>query len=212
MSQQINLFNPAFVPRWDWASAESALVGLGLVVVVAVAGGVAAHWHRSKLLAQDKVLTARLSTLKAEVDALSNQVSARKVDPLLEKQLADGQTLLASRRQVMHWLDTQGLSNTLAVSEYFRALARQTLDGIWLTGFHVTGDGKDFSIEGRALHGDLVPEYLRKLSNEQMLRGRSFATVVLEQPAPSDKSQALEYLAFKLASTDSKAAGYGDKP
>ncbi|MFN0313614.1 MAG: hypothetical protein ACKVQA_01055 [Burkholderiales bacterium] len=130
MSQQINLFNAAFVPRRDFASARYAVAGVVLVLVLAITGSFAAQSRQSALAAQERALAAQLNAARAEGEALSARLGARQVDPGLIEQLKAAQALIASRQRVMQWLSTEHLDNTSGVSEYFRALARQTVHGV----------------------------------------------------------------------------------
>ncbi len=211
-TQQINLFNPDFVPRRDIASAKYAACGVAIALVVAIAGTSVARWSVSRLAAEEHVLAAEVSMLRTQSDVLSAQSGVRKVDPALEKELADVQVLIRSRHHVVRWLQSDGLGNTRGVSEYFRALARQTLSGLWLTRFQVNGDGKNLRIEGRSLRGDLVPQYLGMLSAEQSLKGRAFSTVALEQSSqPGEKAGLTSFLTFQLEAEDATAQPAGGK-
>jgi hypothetical protein len=198
MSQQINLFNPAFTPRRDFASARYAAAGGVLVLVLAITGSLAAQSRQSALAAQERTLAAQLSAARAQAEALSARLGARQVDPGVMEQLKAAQALIASRQRVMQWLNTEHLDNTGGVSEYFRALARQTVNGVWLTGFHVGGNGKTLRIEGRTLRGDLVPAYLGKLGTEDSLKGHAFAVVALEEVPRGAAEKIPAYLSFKL--------------
>jgi hypothetical protein len=64
-----------------------------------------------------------------------------------------------------------------------RAFARQTLSGVWLTGFSIGADGGEMTISGRALNPDLVPSYIARLNKEPLLQGRKFAQFAVKQTA-----------------------------
>jgi hypothetical protein len=98
-----------------------------------------------------------------------------------------------------------------------RVFSRQTLQGVWLTGFDITAGGDELTIAGRALSADLVPAYLQRLNREAAIQGRQFGSMVinqapeapkLEQHAADSKQQvvravpAAPYLDFTLASND----------
>lgn len=178
--QQINLFNPDFVPRRDLLSARYLGAGLAVVLLVAVAGALAAHFASTGLVAKERQLVLEVDSLRAQTDTLTAQLGMRKVDATLEQQLADRRRLVLARQQVARWLRADGAAGTRGVSEYFRALARQTLEGVWLTGFSIDAQRGNLRIEGRALRGELLPNYLGKLGDEALLKGRAFASVTLE--------------------------------
>jgi hypothetical protein len=64
------------------------------------------------------------------------------------------------------------LGDTRGYAEYFRALARQNVDGLWLTGVSIAGAGLDLGVRGRALDPALVPGFLGRLRNERIMQGK----------------------------------------
>jgi hypothetical protein len=57
-------------------------------------------------------------------------------------------------------------------SEYLRAFARQTVQGLWLTSIQIAEGGGQLTMSGRALQADLVPVLIGRLKQESVLRGR----------------------------------------
>ncbi len=211
MSQQINLFNPGFVPRRDLASAQYVAGAVALALVLAIASSLALHSRQSTYAAEERALADQVRAAQAEGGALSARLGARQVDPALVEQVKATQVLIASRQRVMTWLSAEHLDNTNGVSETFRAFARQTLSGVWLTGVHLGGNGKTLRIEGRTLRGDLLPAYLDKLGMEPSLKGHAFAVVALEEAARVPSEKARGYLTFKLETASPEPAP-GAKP
>jgi hypothetical protein len=113
--------------------------------------------------------------------------------------------LLAARNEVMAIIGSGALGDTRGVSDYFRAFARQSLEGLWLTGFSIHDAGADIVVQGRTLEADLVPIYLQGLRRENALRGHGFAAVSVFQPPPvagaDGKSQEARFLEFRLATS-----------
>jgi hypothetical protein len=96
-------------------------------------------------------------------------------------------------------------------AEYLRSFSRQTLDGVWLTAFTVTGGG-EIEIRGRALRPDLVPGYIQRLNREELFAGRSFARLEMNRAAaqPGADGKAVEtvpFLEFRLATQDTAKGG-----
>lgn len=197
--QQINLFNPAFVPRRDLLSARYLGAGLAVVLLLSVVGALAAHFSSAGLLEKERALVLAVETLRTETDNLTAQLGMRKVDATLEQQLAERRRLVQARQQVARWLRADGAAETRGVSEYFRALARQTLEGVWLTGFAIDAQRGNLRIEGRTLKGELLPNYLDKLGGEDILKGRAFASVALDRTTTgSGEDGPREALSFRL--------------
>ena len=210
MSQQINLYNPLFEPRREWMSfnvaATTVLAVLGLIAV----GSIAANWRYNSLVRQEQAAAQRLAAAKEEMTRLANQLGSRQQDPQLLAEVDRAQAELKSRDEVVAVLQGGALGNTAGYSEYLRAFARQSIEGLWLTGFSISGAGHHVVIEGRTLRADLVPDYLQRLNRERILQGSTFAEMQMQQPVrdPGEKkSSAPEYLEFKLAT----AADAGQK-
>ena len=98
----------------------------------------------------------------------------------------------ADRDRALVWL----------AGEYLRAFSRQSLDGLWLTAFTITGAG-ELEISGRALRPDLVPAYIQRLNEEEVLAGRSFARFEMSRPEmPGEKKLPAPFLEFTLATRE----------
>jgi hypothetical protein len=62
------------------------------------------------------------------------------------------------------------------------ALARQQLDGLWVTGAIFTADTGRFELTGSALRAALVPIYLERLAGEAALAGIPLESLEIRQP------------------------------
>ena len=60
------------------------------------------------------------------------------------------------------------------------ALARQSVDGLWLTGMVLRQD--DVVLKGRALQPQLIPVYVQRLDREPSLQGRAFRALEVVRP------------------------------
>jgi len=210
MSQQINLYNPALIPKPDVFSGRMILITLssltiGLLVAYAVTAYLAA-----RAVALEQLSSGRLAQMQSDISRLSQEVSGRKPSPQLTAELESLDALLSGRNEVIAVLKSGALGDTKGVSEYFRAFARQSVDGLWLTGFTVVGAGNDISIEGRALRADLVPIYIQRLNKEDALRGHGFAMLSVQQPAEvtlnGETRKTGDFLEFRMASRAPDAA------
>lgn len=202
MSQQINLYNALFEPRREWISfniaATTVLALLGLFAL----GSIAANWREGNLVRQEQAAAQRLAHAKEEMTRLANQLGSRHKDPQLLADLERAQAGLKSRDEVVAVLQGGALGNTTGYSEYLRAFARQSIEGMWLTGFSIAGAGHHVVIEGRTLRADLVPDYLQRLNRERIIQGSTFAEMQMRQPvrdAGDKKSAEPSYLEFRLA-------------
>ena len=91
---------------------------------------------------------------------------------MLEDEVARAGARLKQREEMLATVRTGGLGNTEGFARYLLAFARQPVNGVWLTGFTVGGDETELLLNGRVLHAELVPAYIRALNREDVMRGR----------------------------------------
>jgi hypothetical protein len=89
-----------------------------------------------------------------------------------------------------------------------RALARASMDGVWLTRIQFARGRGELSIAGRATRAELVPAYLERLRAEQALRGRDFSRLEVMRPGAGKAAPAPDsrYVEFALSSGQAPAA------
>ena len=210
MSQQINLFNPIFLKQKKTFSALNMVEALGLLFIgVIVFYGYASY--EATGLAQHADQTARqYRQSKLQLAEVSARYAPKKADAVLESEVSDLQAQVSARQALVSSLGVGALTNDTSYAEYMRALARQSLGGLWLTGFKVGNGGAQMEIIGRALQPELVPSYIRRLNQERIMQGRAFDSLIMEQrqaalTADAARPQAApvsySYTEFRLGST-----------
>jgi len=191
MSQQINLFNPAFEKQITLFSATSMAAACG-VLVLGLTG--MAGWAAlcvNKLQAEANSVTRQLEGAQKRLAAVSAEFTPRQKDPALAGELAQAEQQHAALQHVAEVIQRGELGNTQGYAEYFRALARQSVDGLWLTGVSIGGGGREIGVQGRALDAAMVPGYLGRLRNEAVLQGKAVGSLQIgEAVAPKSASQA----------------------
>jgi Tfp pilus assembly protein PilN len=179
MSQQINLFNPAYSRPRKMLSAISMLQVLVVIVAVVliVMASLPVLFLRLEKQARDatsarEVVEARLLNLRK--DDVSDARNRRLDDRI---RLANSE--IRSMQQIIDALGKDLISDTKGYSPYLRAFARHGVDGLWLTGLSVAGVGHDMRLQGRALQPELVAAYLTNLKKAPILKGVTFSTLDL---------------------------------
>src|SRR5471030_2549351 len=210
MSQQINLFNPIFLKQKKTFSAVTMLDALALLLV-----GVAVFYAYASIeslnLDRQSVETARqYNQSKLRLVETSARYAPKKIDAGLEAEVNNLQAQLDQRKAALDNLGIDLLASHASYAEYLRALARQSLAGLWLTGFRVGKGGAEMEIIGRALQPELVPSYIRRLNQEPAMHGRAFDSLSMTQQAgalPADASRpagapaSYRYTEFRLGSS-----------
>ena len=205
MSQQINLFNPDFRKKRELFSAVMLAQAVGAVLALAACVYVYQYLALKKETARLKTEDAALVSERDKLVETSAKYAPHTKSAALEQQAETLEQRLKGEQAVLDVLKGGNFGNTSGYSEYMRAFARQTVPGVWLTGFTINGAGVDISIEGRTLRPEGVPAYIQRLNQEPVMQGRTFAALEMQQPkgepATADKpAQVHNYLEFRLHS------------
>ncbi len=183
MSAQINLYHPRFLKQRDLLSLGNVLlVATALYLLLAAAGG----WvWRDVQARQAKAAAseAELIALKRQVDVATQAAAGRKPSPQLAAELERAESQLGRRSDIARLLEGGEIGGTDGFAEYFRGLARQAPQGLWLTGFTIGAAGADMEIRGRVLDPASLPDYIQRLGQEKAFQGRSFAALTMNRAA-----------------------------
>ncbi len=222
MSQQINLFNPAFEPKKSYATSPAlvaAFMGVALVLAVLV---VMAQSELAALVQQAEAVKTTLTAREASKAAATTAFVAPRKSEALQQQFEQATLSYANLQKVAAILEQGHGGDVRGYSAYFRALARRTSEGLWLTGLQIQGNGESISLQGRAIKASLLPGYLAGLSNESVLRGKKFAQLELHEPLPAASAAASapasasaappRYVEFTLQAAPAEAAGKAVQP
>lgn len=207
MTQQINLFNPALRKRRDLLTAGNAAAGCAIVLVLLVSFVIFAAQRADQLAGEARDIEARLKNDQAQFAALSKQLAELKPDARIAADLAQAEQMLAARKEIIGTLQSGAIGRTEGFSEYMRAFARQSVNGLWLTGFTISAGGSEMEIRGRTLSPEFVPAYIRRLNSEKALNGRSFAALDMRTPVEDPATrQAVPDAAARVAADPAKPA------
>jgi hypothetical protein len=185
MSQQINLYNPAFRKQKKAFSARAMVQALAVLAV----GILLIHAFEAR---QNRVLEGalaetdrRLVEQRDQMVRFAKEFTTKGSSTALAEDLARAEERLRSRRALLEDVKTGAGGNADGYSTYLAALARRTMPGLWLTGIELGGKSNDLVLKGRALDGDLVPAYISQLKQEEPLAGRSVSELrMLAKDAP----------------------------
>lgn len=199
MSQQINLFNPIFLQQKKIFSARTMAQALGVLVLGVAAMAAYGSMRVQALQQRADAGAAQLQQRQARLAAVTAEFPPRQKDPALEAEVAEAERQLGALREVSGVLQRGELGNTRGYAEYFRALARQHVDGLWLTGLSIAGAGSEIGVRGRALDPAAVPGYLTRLTREPILQGKGFGSFTISEGARAPAAGAAEQAAAAQA-------------
>lgn len=179
MSQQINLFNPIFLQQKKYFSAVAMVQALGLLLAgMVVLYGFELRQKNSLQELRDQT-EQQGAERREQLLRFGKDFSDHGRSKALEEELARVEPRLRSRQDLLTEITTGIGGDVQGFSLYMTALARQHLDGLWLTAVDISGKPGDLVIKGKVLNGELVPAYVRSLSREPALSGRAVSELKL---------------------------------
>lgn len=209
MSQQINLFNPVFEQRRTMFAASTMVLAAGVVLaVVGVLAGMA-QLRVSGLQADVDAGARQLTDARKRLSEATAEFAPRLKDAGLDVQIAEAERQHTAMQHVNDMIARGAIGNQQGYAETFRALARQTGDGVWLTAVSISNGGRDIGLKGRALDPAMVPGFLNRLRAEPVLQGKAVGNLQIAEAAPiktltgdgKEASTPAPYVEFTLQST-----------
>ncbi|MHB0991347.1 MAG: PilN domain-containing protein [Burkholderiales bacterium] len=187
MSQQINLCNPLFRKQKKYFSAITMFQALSLILLGILSFYGYLAYQTSGLATQDLQMIQLQDNAKRQLNALASRVGNRKPNQALSDRVAQMEQTLHAEVSVLNMLQRGELGNQTGFSPYFIALSRRTVNGLWLTGFNISGMADEIGIDGRALQPELVAKLIQQLKYEPVFAGVHFTKLEIRRPAPADK-------------------------
>jgi len=200
MSQQINLFNETLTQSGKSFSVQNMLQALGVILFCAILFYSYVIYQTREMEQQLEQATKSLATEQARMSDMAAEYSRQRAGLTIEQELKKLTAEAAAQRAIISALKNGVIGTTKGYSEYMQAFARQSVNGLWLTGFSIEADAAQLSIRGAALSPDLVPGYILRLNNEAAMRGKTFASLNMLQPKVEAGKQEPQYLEFVLQS------------
>ena len=181
MKQQINLYQPMFRRQKKIFSAVAmcqvaGIVAAGLLLVYGYG-----LWQLHGLRAEQTRVASQLSSAEQRLKTFESTYPARGKSEALERELAAATLELGARQAIDRVLSSGAFGNTTGFSARLSALARQHVDGTWLTRVAIGNGGTSVDLTGRALAPESIPAYVQRLSSEQAFAGQGFRALAIER-------------------------------
>jgi len=208
--QQVNLHVPIFRDDQKLFSAARICAGLGAVAAVLVAISAFSEWRTRSLDRQLLALHAQEATLKKLVAEANAIVDLAESHDTIENHLKSMAIDLGRRQQALRYLRggaSTGTADGAAAHRGFvgrmTALARQQVDGLWLTGATFVSGSGGLELTGGAVSADLVPIYLERLAGEPAIAGTKLQSIEIRQPKKPIGAE-IEFTVSTRTSADAK--------
>ena len=201
MSQQINLFNPIFMKQRKYFSLLTMLQALGMIVAGSLLFYGYAIYQVGELRKQSEESTKRYSAEQQRMVRFAAEFSPQQANRTLQDEVQRMEKQSTDQAELIETIKSGAVGNTTGYSEYMRAFSRQMVQGLWLTGFRVTGDAAQISLSGAVLNPELLPAYIQRLGKEGVMQGKAFSTLQMQQPKDgASQGAAARYVEFTLHS------------
>ena len=183
MSQQINLFNPIFRKQKKYFSSVAMAQALGIICLGCLLLIADATWRMRAMRAQSAATDALLATTQQRLTDARVQFPPRAKSATMAAEIKAAQEELAMLQNAEATIRRGGFGDSAGFSGYFRAFARQSVPGLWLTDLDISGGGARIGVSGNTLQADLVPQFMRRLGQEPVMKGKAFSSLDIGAPA-----------------------------
>ena len=177
--QQVNLYqNELRTQKLNYSALMLTQISVILLIVFAIFTGFRyfqLQQHQLSLIEnqqKQKIAMADLQKIQAEL-------SLRKKDTSLAKLITDKTRELANKQKVYGILSRDEFGNTKGFVEHVSGLARQRIEGLWLTQIRIASGGTDVTLQGTTSKSALLPKYLQRLSVEKAFSGTEFKSLLM---------------------------------
>lgn len=179
--QQINLFNPELLPKPVIFPAWQVVTVIAVGIVMLFGSGFAMKNRASHLEQSNQQRTDQIKQLAQQQSELENQLARRKPDAALVETV---ERLAEKQKNQQHTLDLllkTAHDPKTGFAETLRALARQRLEGLWLTDITLQAEQRMF--EGSLIQPELLPRWLEGLAGESSFANTSYQVMEIDPPA-----------------------------
>ena len=194
MSQQINLFDTRFRAQKPHFSALTMVLAVLAVGVLALLVREMYAYQNRNLEATLAQTDARVTQLREQVTGLAREFGVQGRSAALADEITRLEDQLRLRRSLLENIQGGGSSGVGGFSPYLTALARQSMQGVWLTGMQIGSGSGDLVLRGRVLESELVPIYIQRLNREPLFQGRAVRELRLAAKDEAGK----RYVEFSL--------------
>jgi len=177
--QQVNLYqNELKKVKHNYSALMLSQISVILLLVFSAAAGFRYfQLQQYQLTLVEK--QQKQKTAMAELQKIQAELALRKVDSTLAKRILDKTKELSNKQKVVGILSRDEFGNTNGFIEHVSGLARQRVEGLWLTQIRIAGGGTNVSLQGTTSKSELLPKYLQRLSAEKAFAGTEFQSLIM---------------------------------
>lgn len=175
----INLLQPELFPKKALLTLSRVVMVWCLVLFVMIGWAVVTHFTQESLKTKLTVLQQENSQQTKQLETLTAQLVARKVDSQLTDRLATIKLLMNNKQALHEKLTNPSITYVAGFAAAMDELAQLHHQDIRLETININNDNMTFS--GLALTPEAVPAWLAGFENSLLLSGKSFSHFKLSE-------------------------------
>jgi len=186
MRQEVNLYLAEFPAIEKKKVSKKVAFAISLLVVLIVGGASFSYWKLQVLKDQLSIEMNASSFAKNSMDRLENVINKSASEDHLKVKLIDLKEKVSQKTAIKSNIDFQLNHGGEGFAKKFFALARQDIEGLWITSIQFTNSSARVLIKGEAQKPALIVVYLKKLSAEPAFKGVKFIDFEVDPLKNSD--------------------------
>ncbi len=205
--QQINLLPEQYIPKQVPLNTQQIIqymVFLTFFFTLVIASQV---WILERAKKEEKKTSLVLETIEKHLQDFKQNNPKPTLDTKLEQELITMRETLNTKKQMLSRVSGLTLEDKPGFYRYLSGLAKQKIDGLWLTKIHIKDDGNFININGNTLNPESLPSYLKRLNQSRAFAGKIFDTVELNRA--STETPEINFT-LKLGEEEIPALGEGE--
>jgi len=181
VKQQINLYQPMFRKQQKVFSAITMLQITGFFIVVLAAIYSYNVYRLQPFSGELDKTNTQMTKLSQQVEAISKRLPSRGKNKILESEISRLSMRLGNMKKIRVALTQGSFGNTSGFSDHFEALAKNHVDGAWLTDITISDGGGKLTLSGKSIDPELVPIYIKRLAAAPVFKDQRFNILDLER-------------------------------
>ncbi|PTS82082.1 MSHA biogenesis protein MshI [Pseudomonas sp. HMWF032] len=173
--QNLNLFQ---IERRQKSGPRRAqmLLGLGVLLVACLGHAAWTGWQLHEGAQRLAVLHAQAQEEEAQLEAVRGNFVEPQLDTRLPEELAAREHDNRELQRLIAYLQVLGVQRSAGFVAPLTALTEQhPQSGLWLSGISLHQGGRHMRLQGRSQDQELLPQYLQRLGQSAVFKGREFA-------------------------------------
>jgi len=174
MRQEVNLYLAEFPATEKKKVSKKVAFSVSLLIVLIVGGASFSYWKLQVLKDQLSIEMNASNLAKNSMDRLQDVINKSASSDHLKVKLIELKEKISEKTAIKSEIESQLNYGGQGFFRKFSALARQDIQGLWITSIQFTNSSARVLIEGEAQKPELIMVYLKKLSDEPAFRGVKF--------------------------------------